>query len=367
MFNIDFFKSCHGLKKDIMNGRLADGETIYRTIDKLRSRIPFVFNIETTNACNMKCVMCPRTRLMKRPVRHMDMKLFEKIIDQIKPHKKEDLKNFWNFIVKSYGITPEERSENAFYFYTVSRMVILHGYGEPLLDPYIKERVRLCSSRNIPTYFSCVPANIDVEKVTELMRSGLGVIKFAIDALEDEGQKKVRGERNDFTKSYEKILKLLEIKRVYSEIKTSIVVTMLEMSRDEKSKTMYNDFMDLWKDKDVFAYIKSQDNRWLYEEEPGLECKAHYESQYCEYPWTSLSIMAEGNVVPCTQDYNCEMVMGDANRESLEEIWNSTAYENFRKWHITGDFPKHYKCVARCDQKKVFNKVKHGEKNEKYV
>ena len=40
-----------------------------------------------------------------------------------------------------------------------------------------------------------------------------------------------------------------------------------------------------------------------------LKNKSHYAKQYCEYPWTSSTIMAEGNVVPCTQISNNEIVL----------------------------------------------------------
>ena len=78
--------------------------------------------------------------------------------------------------------------------------------------------------------------------------------------------------------------------------------------------------MELWKDQPVFSYIKSQDNRWYMEEDESLECKNHYEKQYCEYPFTSMTVMADGSVVPFTQDYGCEMKLGNANDLTLEVI-----------------------------------------------
>ena len=34
---------------------------------------------------------------------------------------------------------------------------------------------------------------------------------------------------------------------------------------------MHKDFMNFWKDKDVYAYVKSQDNRWLFEQDKKLK------------------------------------------------------------------------------------------------
>ena len=94
---------------------------------------------------------------------------------------------------------------------------------------------------------------------------------------------------------------------------------------------------------DVFAYVKSQDNRWYFEVDETMTNFSHYSKQYCEYPWTSTTVMADGSVVPCTQDCNCEMAQGNVKEESLADIWNGENYNNLRHWHITGNFPKGHK------------------------
>ena len=41
--------------------------------------------------------------------------------------------------------------------------------------------------------------------------------------------------------------------------------------------------------------------------------------------------MADGNVVPCTQISNNELVLGNVNENTLEEIWNGKKYKELRK------------------------------------
>ena len=89
-----------------------------------------------------------------------------------------------------------------------------------------------------------------------------------------------------------------------------------------------------------------------------MENNSHYLNQYCEFPWTSLTVMADGSVVPCTQDYDCEMTLGNVNNESLESIWNGPKYKQFRQWHISGKFPEGFKCANRCDIPKMFQRLK---------
>ncbi|MBT4889929.1 MAG: radical SAM protein [Rhodospirillales bacterium] len=359
MFDIDFFKQAQSIKDRIISGEAtrADVLAIEQELDGLRAKSPHVFNVETTNHCNMTCVMCPRTTLMTRENQWIDKEAFENILDQMAPHKEEDLNDFWKFIKETYGITFEYRSENAFYFYIVSRCLILHGYGEPLVDKNIVERVQACTDRNIPTYFSCVPANLSVKRAEEVMKAGLSVLKFSMDGLTNEQQKSVRGRLNDFDKSYQTMLDVIEM-REKKGYKTLIVPTMIALSEDDDTKEMHQKFLDMWKGYDVFAYVKSQDNRWYFEDDDEMDNNSHYQEQYCEYPWSSMTVMADGSVVPCTQDYNCEMKLGDIHDNSLQEIWNGDAYEKFRHWHITGNFPEGHKCATRCDQVKLFNRLK---------
>ena len=359
MFDIKFFQAVEPLKKRILSGGVTyeDVSGVERELERFRARYPTVFNIETTNYCNMTCIMCPRTTLMQRENQWVDDDLFANVLDQITPHPSEDLEQFWTFIQDVYGISFNQRTENAFYFYVVSHCVILHGYGEPLVDKNIVSRVQACTDRGIPTYFSCVPANIRVDRADRVMSAGLNFLKFSIDSLDEQGQKRIRGHRNNFQKSYETILEVLEVKEKKGH-KTIIVPTMISFSQDSEADEMHEEFLDLWKDLDVFAYIKSQDNRWYFEEDDDLTNRSHYASQYCEYPWTSATVMADGSVVPCTQDYDCEMVMGNCKEEPLKEIWNGKQYQELRHWHASGQFPVGHKCVDRCDQVKLFQCLK---------
>ena len=59
MIDINFYMKMHGLKQKIMRGDSFDKGFIFDEFEKHRSKKPVVYNIETTNACNMRCEMCP--------------------------------------------------------------------------------------------------------------------------------------------------------------------------------------------------------------------------------------------------------------------------------------------------------------------
>ena len=46
--------------------------------------------------------------------------------------------------------------------------------------------------------------------------------------------------------------------------------------------------------------------------------------------------MADGNVVPCTQISNNELVLGNVNENTLEEIWNGKIITKLREEHLEG-------------------------------
>ena len=358
MFDIKFYKKNYPLKQNIVQGKLSTEElkNIEKELDSFRNKTPTIFNIETTNYCNMKCVFCARTIYMQRKNIWIDDSLFEKMLDKVQCHKDENLDDFWQWLENDAKFNPKEVSENGFYFSVVSRCLILHGYGEPF-DKYLIKRLEACKKRNIPTYFSCTPATMTVEKAVKAMEAGLNVLKFSLDAMDDTDIKSIRGKKANYDESINKILELLEIKKKRG-FKTVFVPCMIAISNDEKNKAMHEKFINFWKGKDVFAYVKSQDNRWLFEQAEELTNKSHYAQQYCEFPWTSSTIMAEGNVVPCTQISNNEIVLGNVNKDSIENIWNGEKYNKLRQMHITGDFPKGHKCVEKCDQVKLFEYLK---------
>ena len=355
MYDIDFFKNTDNLKNKITKGLLknSDCDNIDIELETLRKKFPYIYNIETTNYCNMKCVMCPRTQFMTRKNIWIDDELFEKIISNVKTHDQKGLECFWHWVENDYDQKVNEVSENGFYFSVVSRHLVLHGFGEPFLDKKLIQRIELCTKKKIPTYFSCTPATMTVEKGEKAMEAGLGVLKFSLDAMDERKIKEIRGKKADFEDSIEKILKIIDIKKK-KNFKRLLVPCMINLAVRPNDTDMHKKFLEFWSDKDVFAYIKSQDNRYMYENDKDLKSTSHYSKQYCEFPWLSVSIMADGNVVPCTQISNNELVLGNINKNTLEEIWNGKKYQELRRMHISGKFTKGHKCNEKCDMKKIY-------------
>jgi radical SAM protein with 4Fe4S-binding SPASM domain len=356
MYDIKFIMNTFKLKKRIIKGCYSekDIDMITTVFNDNMNKQPFVSNIETTSYCNMSCIMCQRTTDFKRKPCHMDVKTFETIVSQIEPQRGDRYNDWQVFLDNNFCGRNHLPSENNFYFDTIPKVITLHGFGEPVLDPCLAKRLYALKRKRIPSYFSCNPCNIKMDLFSELFNADAGFIKFAIDSLDNDEAKKIRGKRADFTESYKKVLKVIELKEKMNA-KTTIVLTMLNMSGDPSQGEK---FLNLWKNEDVYAFVKSLDNKWLLKnkgeaEKSNVENRSHFEEQYCEYPWASMTILADGSVVPCTQDINGTWTFGNVNEQSLFDIWNSGKYRRFREYHISKDTPNDFMCKSKCDLKIV--------------
>ncbi|HWQ95962.1 MAG TPA: SPASM domain-containing protein [Candidatus Methylomirabilis sp.] len=345
MFDIIFYKKIFDLKSRLMKGERLNKKYVIDSIEGLRSKYPVIYNLETTNACNMRCKMCPRTTRMTRTITTMDMMTFEKIIDQIKPFSENTWQDWEDFVEKNYGIIKNDMSENHFFLYIIPKVLVMHGYGDPLLDRLMPQRIRLLTDRGIPSYFSCNPANIDIQKTTEMFENGLDYIKFSIESVDDMHHKEIRGNASNFTDSYRKIIELINIKN-QRNLKTTIVITMLNLNttwQKEEFQKLQGTFREL----NCYVYLKSQDQQWYLDNKQ--KTKSFHWIEFCQFPWSSMTIKSNGEAAMCVEDFNNEIILGDAKNESLYDIWNGEKYSRFREDHFK--LTHGIKCTEQCDMK----------------
>jgi wyosine [tRNA(Phe)-imidazoG37] synthetase (radical SAM superfamily) len=349
MLDIEFYMKVYDLKKRLMGGEKMERNTLLRQLEAYRSREPVVYNIETTNACNMRCEMCPRTTMMTRPIETLKPELFKKIINQLKPFNAEQLTRWEDFVAREYGIKKNDMSENHYFLYVIPRVIVLHGYGDPLLDQNLPQYVKWMTENGLESYFSCNPANINMARTIETFENGLGYVKYSIESVDDLRHKEVRGQASNFTESYKNILKLLEIK-AQRNYKTTIVITMINLNKPWQ-RDEFERLREAFKGMDVYVYLKSQDQQW-YEDNKQQTQSIHW-IEFCQFPWSSMTIKSNGQSVECVEDYNNEIVLGDATTESLYDIWNGVKYEKFRNAHF--DLRPGIKCTEQCDMKLIGN------------
>lgn len=347
MIDIDFYMKVFDLKYRVMQGEKFERDFLLEKLEEFRNTEPVVYNIETTNACNMRCEMCPRTTMMTRPIETMPKELFKKVIDQLRPWTQSEWGAWEDFVLKNYKIHKDDVSENHFFLYVIPKVIVLHGYGDPLLDKNIPDYVGWMTKKGLLSYFSCNPANINMDRTVETFENGLDYIKYSIESVDDLRHKEVRGERSNFTESYKKIVKLLDIK-AQKNLKTTIVITMINLNKPWQQEE-FEKVKEAFKGMDVYVYLKSQDQQW-YEDNKQTTQSIHW-IEFCQFPWSSMTIKSNGESVECVEDFNNEIILGDANTQSLAEIWNGEKYNRFRLDHF--DLTPGLKCTEQCDMKLI--------------
>lgn len=369
MYDINFYMKSHDLVERIKNGENISKEKAMSLFESFRSRDPIIYNIETTNACNMRCKMCPRTTKMTRKITFLKNSYYEKLITQIKPHDEDLWKKWEDFCTKNYGIRPDDSaSENHFFLYIIPKVIQLHGYGDPLLDKNLGKVIEVLTKYNFESYFSCNPANINVEKTIDMMKKGLTYLKYSFESTDDLKFKDIRGNAANFTEAFEKTLEVIKIKESLG-LKTKIVITMIDVGHNEEQQKEFKRLTEVFKDLDVYIYLKSEDQQW-YRKDDSLKkyledrnrdvpeqeqdfygTNAIHWLEYCKHPWMSMTIKSDGEVHMCMEDYNNEIFLGDSNYSSLSEIWNGELYQKFREDHF--ELNPCIKCNKECDMPKI--------------
>lgn len=276
---------------------------------------PEVFNIELTNSCSMSCVMCPR-RFMKRKVGFMKLELFKKIIDQ-------------------------------FNGYTYA--VWLHHFGESLLHPKLKQMIAYARSKKIKTQLSINPILLTKTNIKKI--KDLDYLHISLDGTNEETYKKLRGKNADYDQAVSYIKSFLRLKK-----KPYTTIAIIKLKETEKE---LEDFKKQWKDSGINNIEIKEFTTWdgSKKEITSLASDHQLSEAYkkslqypCLRPWHRFTILWDGKIVPCCYDYDGKCIIGDLNKQTLEEIWNSEKILELRKQHVLNDFSNNLLC-KNCKEK----------------
>lgn len=281
---------------------------------------PRTLSIEVTNACNAKCIMCPRDK-MTRALGIIDDKLFQSIVDQ----------------AKELG---------------VNSIQLMH-FGEPLMDKNLPAKIAYIKKQGIKSGIFTNGSLLNPMMAEEIIRSGLDYIWFSFDAFQKDTYEKIRRglEFNTVIENIKVFLKTRERLRVLSpKVSSTFVASKENYSEVDK-------FRDYW-DKIVDEVeISTVDN---YAGSIGIEVppnKKFFLSRQtkmfpCDQLWRHFVILWDGRVALCCKDYDGEVVFGDSNKESLIDIWNGKKAKDYRKMHMEGR-TKELSLCSNCRMHKI--------------
>ncbi|MBU0600226.1 radical SAM protein [bacterium] len=299
--------------------------------------------IEVTNDCNLKCIMCPRTSKMSREIGYMDFELFKKIIDE-----------------------------------TEASSIHFSGLGEPLLHPQIREMFAYAKEKELEVGLRTNGLGLDEGFSKQIIeREFVDYIIFGLDAATKETYAKIKGV-DLFDKAVENITKFLELKKeilkdepkYYGIRKPLIGVQILKMKETDKE---IEQFMNEWDIQEKVKKMINYRSRVQKSESVDAELWETIYSKFlpvehaiighfnnfcgqiedrsvidvtplkrfpCKQLQSGISILWNGDIVLCRQDFDSKSPIRNLRDQSLSEILESEKLKNIWQAHKDGEYDK---------------------------
>ncbi len=294
---------------------LARTPLIYYPYYRYHLPLPAVILIENTNHCNAQCVMCPRETLIRKRG-FMAFGLFEKIIKEVSGKDRKPV-------------------------------VHLHGFGEPLLDESLPERIRLAKTCGIKhTYLVTNASLLFPETARKLIHAGLDAMKISFYGTDEESYNATM-RRLDFKTALDNVRGFLRIRKELGKMTPKLILQYLPQetngARTKEFKSQWRTVLDKkCGDRLNFISLENFGGGRAYNR-VGEKILS-----VCFYPWAAMSVLWDGRAVTCCMDYNGVQGLGDLNLQSVEEIWNGPVLAAVRKKFGMLDYSGFPVCLC-CD------------------
>ncbi len=299
---------------------------------------PLHAQIEPTDACNQKCIMCYRNRLIDTPAR-MTLDQFKRTIDEV-------------------GATK----------------INISGLGEPLLHTDIFSMVRYAHEKGAGITF---PSNMTLahKHIEDFIDSGIDVIKVSLDAAKPDTYRRIRG-TDQFNQVVDSLRKIKELKMRRSSATPHIrinfalqrenveeLVDAIRLGAEVGAEALYVQYLDyvevpdlkgvlvdgLTKDsltrifrearqRAIEARMKHNLDIWLrdigiYTSKMHSMGTMRANDRVCYFPWISTFVEANGDVKACPIFTRKRHVgkLGNVFEQPFAEIWNGKPYRDLRR------------------------------------
>lgn len=298
------------LHRDFVRGTLTclKPATIKRFIN---TDFPNIINIEPTNACNLRCVYCPREKAVKG-VGMMSWETYTRIIDEAAGHKRLLMINF-------------------------------HKDGEAFLHPRFFDMVRYARRRDVSEMIHLNTNAIcwDEQVIAQILDSGIDDITVSLDAAWADTY--YQHKRVDCLAKVEQNVRTFFDERARRKQQHPFVRVKI-MEFDEISHDEIRDFKKKWEgvaDQVQVTGIHSWSGAVNGVRTTDEESARRYP---CVIMWYALVVNWNGEVTVCSVDWNTEIKIGDVHRQSIHEIWNSQELKAARRAQLDGDYCRYAVC-----------------------
>ena len=284
-----------------------------REHDMARAPFPKVIQLQTINACQAACKMCPYpTYKDVFPRGRMDDALFDRITDEIARH-------------------PEVE--------TFVPML----QNEPFLDKHIFEKIARFKQRTAGRVSVELVTNgslLTDEHIARLRDAELDVLDISLDAFSRSVYEKIR-----IGLDYDTVLAGVE-RVIAADLPGTSVFVRLVRQRDNDHEVRA--FAGRWRKRGVPVFIYDVTNRTgaLDDFDDAIRVPARsglngvMESAkrsasrawlgHCPIPFASASILHNGDMLMCTHDWAREEIIGNVRDHTIAELWNGDRMREIR-------------------------------------
>ena len=245
---------------------------------------PIVLDVELTNYCNFKCAMCPTgNKMVKREKGFISNALMDKIIFE------------------------------AAQFKTAIRFV---RWGEPLYHPRLLGFVKAIHGLSLLCHINTNGSLLDIDFIHEIIHIPLDSIKISVHMYSVEDMVKQLYLRRNFRK------------KPFIHVGT----TKNELHGFEQ---VFRETFSPFADKVTISKTKD------------LKQQSDIIPDPCSEVFDKLSINWDGTVSACCADYDKKMLVGDLNKQTLKQIWDSDKLAEYRRSILNKEIDKLEIC-KRC-------------------
>jgi len=208
-----------------------------------------------------------------------------------------------------------------------AKTISIFGYGEPLVDKGVAEKIEYCASNGLDTFITTNAAALTQAMAYDVIEAGLKDIRFSFHAVSAPNYQKVH-RRLNWLKVVRNIGNFMAINDSKGHPCT-VHFTVIPFNGEtvEEIRDTWEghcDYLEIWR---PHNWGGARSYR-----------KPNRAKRTCGRPFNGpVQIQADGTIIPCCFLTNSELVLGSVHDDTIADILNGNKYEDLRRKHWDGD------------------------------
>lgn len=224
-------------------------------------------------------------------------------------------------------------------------LVVLGGFGEPLLHPEFERILRICREGAFGLAVRTNGIGMTPEVIEQLVGAEVDVISMTLDATTPATYRAVHG-----CDGFEKVqshVEALFAARDRGERGLPLIVP--EMVKVAETMPEMEGFFDDWIRRAGWANIEPFNTGAGRRADRSVMPMAPPRRVACGRLWSRCVVLGDGGVVRCDQDYTGAEPLGNVGEKSMADIWGGSLVCSVRSAHRAGRWKEAGLCESCCE------------------